>query len=78
MGEVVFEVDNIISIRVVISTGEILTVSATSHPDLYWALREAGPNFGIVISAKVNAIPATEEDRTAYINRIFFTPDKLE
>jgi hypothetical protein len=78
MGEVGFGVDNIISMRVVISTGEILTVSATSHPDLYWALRGAGPNFSIVVSATVNAMPATEKDRTAYINNLFFTPDKLE
>jgi hypothetical protein len=77
MGEVGFGVDNFISMRVLIASGEILTVSATSHPDLFWALRGAGPNFGIVLSATVNAIPATEEDRTAWINNLFFSPDKL-
>jgi hypothetical protein len=77
MGEVGFGLDNFISMRVVIATGEILTVSATSHPDLFWALRGAGPNFGIVVSATVNAIPATEEDRKAYINNLYFSPDKL-
>ncbi|KAI8934141.1 hypothetical protein NX059_008896 [Plenodomus lindquistii] len=77
MGEVGFGVDNIISMRVVIATGEIVTASATSYPDLFWALRGAGPNFGIVISATVKATPATAEDRTAWINNLFFSPDKL-
>jgi FAD/FMN-containing dehydrogenase len=76
--EVGFGVDNIISLRVVVSTGEILDVSATSHPDLLWAMRGAGPNFGIAVSATVNATPANEEDRNAYINNLFSTPDKLE
>jgi hypothetical protein len=78
MGEVGFGLDNIISMRVVTAAGEILTASATSNPDLFWALRGAGPNFGVVVSATVNAMPATDEDRTAYINNLFFSPDKLE
>jgi FAD/FMN-containing dehydrogenase len=77
MGEVGFGVDNIISLRIVTAAGELLTVTQTSHPDLFWALRGAGPNFGIVISITVNAQPATEADRTAYINNLFFSPDKL-
>ncbi|KAF9693118.1 hypothetical protein EKO04_008652 [Ascochyta lentis] len=77
MGEVGFGVDNIISLRVVTASGELLTVSRTSHPDLFWAFRGAGPNFGVVISATVNAMPATATDRTAWINNLFFTPDKL-
>ena len=77
MGQIGFGVDNIISLRVVTASGQILTVSQSSHPDLFWALRGAGPNFGIVISATVNASPATTTDRTAWINNLFFTPDKL-
>lgn len=42
-------------------------------------MRGAGPNFGIVISAKVKATPAVDEiERTAFINNLFFSPDKLE
>lgn len=77
MGEVGFGVDNIISLRVATASGTILTVSKTSYPDLFWALRGAGPNFGVVISATVKAAPATTTDRTAWINNLFFTPDKL-
>ncbi|KAF2128902.1 FAD binding domain-containing protein, partial [Dothidotthia symphoricarpi CBS 119687] len=77
IGEVGFGVDNIISMRVVIASGEVITVSKESHPDLFWALRGAGPNFGIVISATVHALPASPSDRTAWINNLFFSPDKL-
>ena len=34
--------------QVVIASGEILNVSRSSHPDLYWALRGGGNQFGIV------------------------------
>lgn len=78
MGEVGFGVDNIISMRVVLASGEIVTVSPTSNPDLFWAMRGAGPNFGIVISVTIKSLPATEKDRTAYINNLFFSPDQIE
>jgi hypothetical protein len=78
MGEVGFGVDNIISMRVVLANGDIVTVSKTSNPDLFWAMRGAGPNFGIVISATIKSIPATAEDRTSWINNLFYTPDKIE
>ncbi|KAF2846305.1 FAD-binding domain-containing protein [Plenodomus tracheiphilus IPT5] len=77
MGEVGFGVDNIISLRVILATGDIVTASTTSYPDLFWALRGAGPNFGIVVSATVKSTPATTEDRTAWINNLFFSPEKL-
>ncbi|CAO2658605.1 Nn.00g063280.m01.CDS01 [Neocucurbitaria sp. VM-36] len=77
MGEVGFGVDNIISLRVILATGEIVTASKTENTDLFWAFRGAGPNFGIVASATLNALPAAAEDRTAWINNLFFTPDKL-
>ncbi|KAF1926972.1 FAD-binding domain-containing protein [Didymella exigua CBS 183.55] len=77
IGEVGFGVDNLISLRVVTSNGSIVTASKTSHPDLFWALRGAGPNFGIVVSANVTALPATALDRSAWINNLFFDPAKL-
>ncbi len=37
--------------RLVTANGEVVDVSETSHPDLFWAIRGAGANFGVVTSA---------------------------
>lgn len=71
-----FGVDSILELRVVTSDGELRTVSATQEPDLFWAMRGAGPNFGIVTSATVKA--HIVEQRTAWAGALIFTPDKLE
>lgn len=75
LGEHGFGVDNTLELRVVTASGEILTASNTSNPDLYWALRGAGPNFGIVTSARVNAFAT--DDRTALIVNFTFDPAKI-
>ena len=40
--------DNFVSLELVLASGEVIEVSAESHPDLFWALRGGGGNFGIV------------------------------
>ncbi|GAA1812879.1 FAD-binding oxidoreductase [Agromyces neolithicus] len=40
--------DNVVSFEIVTAAGETLRASADSHPDLYWALRGGGGNFGVV------------------------------
>ncbi|KPM43934.1 hypothetical protein AK830_g2572 [Neonectria ditissima] len=40
--------DQVISARVVLPNGEAVTASEEMNPDLFWALRGAGHNFGIV------------------------------
>ncbi len=40
--------DQFVSLELVLASGEVIEVSADSHPDLFWALRGGGGNFGIV------------------------------
>ncbi len=44
-------IDSLLSVEMVTGSGNILTASATENPDLFWGMRGAGVNFGVVTSA---------------------------
>ncbi|KAJ7721598.1 hypothetical protein B0H16DRAFT_1677853 [Mycena metata] len=73
--------DSIVSARVVTSSGSMITVSSSSHPDLFWALRGAGQFFGIVTELIMQAYPLSvlgTPDGTVWTGSIVFPAQRAE
>lgn len=50
--------DHALSFEVVSAAGDIITASAESNPDLFWALKGGGPStFGAIISITLKTFP---------------------
>jgi FAD/FMN-containing dehydrogenase len=60
MGKHGLSVDNLVSADVVTADGQLRTANATENPDLFWALRGGGGNFGAVTSLQYRLHPVTE------------------
>jgi hypothetical protein len=50
-------IDNLLEVDMVLADGRFVTANADDHPDLFWAVRGGGGNFGIVTSFLYRACP---------------------
>lgn len=68
--------DNMLHLNVVLADGSTIAVNETSHKDLFWAMKGAGHNFGIVTSVDVKIYPSLNP--TWHWHNYLWAEDKLE
>ena len=56
-GKLGFTIDNLLSVDLVLASGELVNVSAEQHPDLFWAIRGGSGNFGVATSFEYRLHP---------------------
>jgi FAD/FMN-containing dehydrogenase len=55
-----FAADSVMRAEVVTADGRLVNASADENPDLFWALRGGGGNFGVVTSLEFRLYPAAQ------------------
>lgn len=82
-------IDSLLAAEVVTADGQLLHVDAQSHPDLFWAIRGGGGNFGVVTRFKFRlhtvdsvvggmlVLPATPDSIAAFIAAAEAAPEEL-
>src|ERR671913_1474828 len=82
-------IDDLISAEIVTAGGELLRVDAETHPDLFWAIRGGGGNFGVAtrfqfrlhevdeIVGGMLVLPATPEVLASFVAEAEAAPEEL-
>jgi FAD/FMN-containing dehydrogenase len=82
-------IDSMLSARIVTAGGEVITASHQENPDLFWAIRGGGGNFGIItefvfklaqvgqVYGGVLMLPPTREVVRAHLEYAASAPDEL-
>jgi FAD/FMN-containing dehydrogenase len=82
-------IDDLLAAEIVTADGELLEVDDENHPDLFWAIRGGGGNFGVAtrfrfrlhdvpsIVGGILMLPATPEVITAFLAEAEAAPDEL-
>jgi hypothetical protein len=52
--------NNVVAVELVTADGSVIRVDRESEPDLFWAVRGGGGNFGVVTALEVRLFPITE------------------
>ncbi|HEX2128374.1 MAG TPA: FAD-binding oxidoreductase [Solirubrobacterales bacterium] len=82
-------IDELLAAEIVTAEGEILEIDGENHPDLFWAIRGGGGNFGVATRFKYRLrsvpqvvggmlfLPATPEVVTGFLAAADAAPDEL-
>jgi FAD/FMN-containing dehydrogenase len=70
-------IDNLLEAEVVLADGRVVTASESRHPDLFWALRGGGGNFGVVTSFVFRLHPVTNVVAGPTVWPVAATPEVL-
>jgi FAD/FMN-containing dehydrogenase len=68
------EADNLLSVDIVLASGEEVIASEKENPDLFWAVRGAGQNFGVVTAFTFQGY---DQKDPVFAGTLVFLPDKL-
>lgn len=76
-----FACENVVSAKLVTAEGELVEVSETENPELFWGIRGAGQFFGLVTQITIKTLPYAalgNDQGQRMVGAYAFTPDKLD